>query len=595
MDTVNQVLDFQKLNVFSDEKIRINEDADRDLQTIHEEQSNNLQISSSGNSDDSNISLFNLNAVGTDFSAIVQEVTEGVVLGYDYKNSTSSVLHIRDGDKSTKPAVLPFTKTSKLEVVLDIDNRDEGWTFYSNPAIIKRIVGNLVSNSIKYTQEKGWVKVALLANSITPASNGAPRAVVSLIVSDSGKGMSREFLKTRLFTPFTQENPMAAGSGLGLSIVRQLVRMLDGQIDVSSQLGKGTTITITMKVTQKVSGTAMGANPRNDLILQRSKTAGKRGLILGFERFKEYSSPEQRGANFLYESFIKYAKDFFKMEVVDDSSVSDASDSHIIVVNEFDTVCKLQGLAALKTRPVIVMSSSTPRYSDLKKFEFDRDPRYFTYLRKPCGPKKLAMALQFCIDILEHGLPPIQYGDAQSPPTSMPEAVAFPPILSQFNSIVEDSAEFTASAVAPLISPQLSPRSQDQQKELGEQHPQQHAELQLDRRVSSEPSKIEIASTLKCDLSLPPKASTAVREFTAEASVKKDIPPRQPNILCVEDNKINMMLLTTYLKNKKYPFKMAYDGAEAIERFNEEVPAGGFDCILMDLRKYLFLFTLRKC
>jgi PleD family two-component response regulator len=66
----------------------------------------------------------------------------------------------------------------------------------------------------------------------------------------------------------------------------------------------------------------------------------------------------------------------------------------------------------------------------------------------------------------------------------------------------------------------------------------------------------------------------------------RDASPHQPRILCVEDNKINMMLVTTYLKKKKYPFEMAFDGAEAFDKVKEEISRGrDFDCILMDLRK----------
>lgn len=55
---------------------------------------------------------------------------------------------------------------------------------------------------------------------------------MTLTVADSGEGISREYLKNNLFTPFVQENPTLFGMGLGISIVRQIVGELNGSIDV---------------------------------------------------------------------------------------------------------------------------------------------------------------------------------------------------------------------------------------------------------------------------------------------------------------------------------------------------------------------------
>lgn len=61
-----------------------------------------------------------------------------------------------------------------------------------------------------------------------------------LSVTDSGCGMSQEFLKNQLFSPFSQEDHLSEGVGLYLSIVHQLVVLLDGSIDLRSEPGIGT-------------------------------------------------------------------------------------------------------------------------------------------------------------------------------------------------------------------------------------------------------------------------------------------------------------------------------------------------------------------
>jgi hypothetical protein len=73
---------------------------------------------------------------------------------------------------------------------------------------------------------------------------------VILTVSDSGKGISQDYLRHRLFTPFAQEDSFAPGTGLGLSLVRQMAITLGGNIDVASRVGQGTTVTVTMPLVQ---------------------------------------------------------------------------------------------------------------------------------------------------------------------------------------------------------------------------------------------------------------------------------------------------------------------------------------------------------
>ena len=69
-------------------------------------------------------------------------------------------------------------------------------------------------------------------------------------VSDTGIGMSQDYL-TKIFDAFTREQNTTkskiAGSGLGMSIVRKYVELLGGTIDVESELGKGSTFTVTLK------------------------------------------------------------------------------------------------------------------------------------------------------------------------------------------------------------------------------------------------------------------------------------------------------------------------------------------------------------
>ncbi len=110
---------------------------------------------------------------------------------------------------------------------------------------LQQIMINLVGNAIKFT-EKGEVVVNVSAE---PGDDGSP--MLSVSVSDTGIGMSEESGK-RLFMPFAsvtdKDDAPQKGSGLGLAISKQLIELMDGQINLQSELGKGTTVWFTVPV-----------------------------------------------------------------------------------------------------------------------------------------------------------------------------------------------------------------------------------------------------------------------------------------------------------------------------------------------------------
>ncbi len=58
--------------------------------------------------------------------------------------------------------------------------------------------------------------------------------------------MSEDFMRRKLFVPFTQESSVTPGSGLGLSLVQGIVKSLNGKIDVKSEVGKGTNMEVSL-------------------------------------------------------------------------------------------------------------------------------------------------------------------------------------------------------------------------------------------------------------------------------------------------------------------------------------------------------------
>lgn len=111
-----------------------------------------------------------------------------------------------------------------------------------SPTHIRQILVNLLDNSIKYNKRGGTVT---FSSTIKPLDD--EHAVFCFSVSDTGIGMTPEFL-TRIYEPFAQEGDDARskfqGTGIGMSIVKSLLDMMGGTIEISSEVGVGSTFNV---------------------------------------------------------------------------------------------------------------------------------------------------------------------------------------------------------------------------------------------------------------------------------------------------------------------------------------------------------------
>lgn len=110
-----------------------------------------------------------------------------------------------------------------------------------NELYLRQIFLNIYSNCIKYNRPGGKV-ITHVTSSELP--NG--KVLLRWEITDTGIGMSPEFLK-RVFEPFARESSVAStvgGTGLGMPIVKQLIELMGGSIEISSELGEGSTFVI---------------------------------------------------------------------------------------------------------------------------------------------------------------------------------------------------------------------------------------------------------------------------------------------------------------------------------------------------------------
>lgn len=130
-------------------------------------------------------------------------------------------------------------KAGESGVSLSVDAPISPLGVYTDPDRLERVLTNLLDNAFKYTPEGGAVAL----------SAAATYGAVQVSVADSGQGITPEMLPNifeRFYRVEKSRSTRHGGAGLGLSICRELVETLGGTILVRSQVGQGTTFTVTL-------------------------------------------------------------------------------------------------------------------------------------------------------------------------------------------------------------------------------------------------------------------------------------------------------------------------------------------------------------
>lgn len=146
---------------------------------------------------------------------------------YELRCSNQNIINIIE---DITLSVADYTKNNKINLIFDTN--DEDVITYCDPDKIERIMLNLLSNAIKYTPENGFIKVKI----------NSTKDEIIISVKDSGVGIPNEKLYD-IFDRFGQVddslNRKCEGSGIGLSLVKNLVEMHGGEIHVNSEVNKG--------------------------------------------------------------------------------------------------------------------------------------------------------------------------------------------------------------------------------------------------------------------------------------------------------------------------------------------------------------------
>lgn len=584
LDTINMVLDYSKINAFerSVSKSRKSKRRKNILSTAH------LRPA--------------LNIYGdVDLAVITEEVVEGVATGQVYKDRLEGV---DPSDAGRAEDTLRRRSNSwgapDVEIIIDIAPRK--WTFLTQPGAFRRVVMNVFGNSIKYTS-KGSITVKLDAHPAPKKDETEEIEIVSLIITDTGQGISPHYMKTKLFTPFAQESSIAPGTGLGLSLVRSIVRMLNGEINIQSTLGVGTTVTIKfpMVVSRSPSGATSSSTPQSSgsverikddsLIVIQKKAAGRTAMhYTGSDSRENDEGPRQ-----LRQVIEMYLTKWYGFTTKANFSRNDPVD--IIVVSQFD----LPGLIAALTRvygktemPMIAVICATGKLSTAGK-NIDRNIESLSY---PFGPYKLAKVIRWLLDKLASPVPSRARLSSTSSGSrdGITEVVqAVQEVKLGARNVVQQGQMMANEEYGPLMVEALSAQSSRSiEQGSGFPFPQSIEEAGI---TSPTTSTHDEATPLATQRHLPtpsrvplpptPGIKEPLKQLSSTSTTAASPTPRSPRMLLVDDNNVNLRLLHTFMQKRGYTdIHLASDGLQAVNMYKSLVardPAEPPDIIFMDI------------
>jgi PAS domain S-box-containing protein len=143
--------------------------------------------------------------------------------------------HLCDVFREVRSITHQLAINKLIEISFDVI--DSNHHYFGDPARLRQVLINVISNSIKFT-EKGSVKISCTAGEILEKNHE-----IQITIADTGIGMDSSFIHS-IFEKFSQENNSIqrkyGGTGLGMAITKQIVEMMNGHVEVTSEKGKGT-------------------------------------------------------------------------------------------------------------------------------------------------------------------------------------------------------------------------------------------------------------------------------------------------------------------------------------------------------------------
>ena len=188
--------------------------------------------------------LANISSASHHLLGLINEVLDMAKIESGSIGLTDEEFELSDSIEKLLTIVNPQIVAKNLDLRVDVvDIKHEH--VIGDLTRLQQVFVNIMGNAIKFTPEGGSISMRISELPSRVHDSGC----YEFVFSDTGCGMSKEFMET-IFEPFTRANDSRTtgieGTGLGMAIVKSVVSLMDGTVDVDSELGKGTTFTVTV-------------------------------------------------------------------------------------------------------------------------------------------------------------------------------------------------------------------------------------------------------------------------------------------------------------------------------------------------------------
>lgn len=549
-----------------------------------------------------------------DLGALLEDVAESVAAGHTFQHSSS--MHRAFPKLDAHATVPPLNASSQppngpgsedmqgVTVLLDVTPR-VCWMVKAEPGALQRIIMNLFGNALKYTSS-GFVALSLRALKTTIDD----KISVLLRVADSGKGISEMFQRNKLFRPFSQEDSFQPGSGLGLSIVKQIVESIGGTIEVNSTPGKGTTFDVYLQLTPAEStATERSGSEARDAslpdqilgvhkhpLLMTPKLVGRRLVLLDSLDPDRIRSPTHQAARFQH-TLRDTCEKWFGMHVSRATSIGEDDDVSIYLYGEPPPIEMLRYHKQVKGRQPVPVILACQNDHDARAVVRDRQAflrqlgEIVEVIQQPCGPRKLAKTFLYCLARAEESAgrksgEEVVEEVVKAPPDSATttSSVESRPVVLRANAgirqVRQELRKDVSAALALPTPPVLDPATPSWDN-CGT------GDISLDLLASPDQKSEPNGESLHCQP--PPPPTPARGPGDQKPPQQTPAPPKPTHLLIVDDNKINRQLLIMFIKKCGFTYQEAENGQEAVDLFsptcNEDASSlpHKFDHILMDI------------
>ncbi|RXW24263.1 hypothetical protein EST38_g1595 [Candolleomyces aberdarensis] len=504
----------------------------------------------------------------TDLSQLIEDAVDGSWIGHRARtaimgNSGIGSVYSPPSDDQAHDADAS-QPVYHVETIIDIGYREQGWLLKLEKGGIRRVLMNLFGNSLKFTTD-GYVLVKLRL--LPPGDKDPPNKVrVELAVEDTGKGISRNFLKNQLFHPFSQENPLQTGTGLGLAIVNSIVTSenVGGKVDVWSEEGNGTEIRVTFPAQAPEDDYHMAlASQEVQPFRMEDGTQLPSVKLLGF-------NSSHRGVQLLENVIRRYVTEWWGLRIEEGPGRGE-----IVIVNE-DIGPLIDAVERRDiSRPFVVLWGARGNPSILTVTgEYEKMGGFCRILYKPGGPTRLRAMLKLCIHAWKIG-PGRQVASVQGRRSSARgEADRYSSAVWRRNS----DETYKPARISAGARPSMHPRSMTVAPTSIPSNLRNNVVSERDEELDQDTPVTTTMDPVLATISVGSGGS--LLKSAVQSPETTVITDRKTRVLVVEDNTILRNLLIKWLSKKGYDFKDAVDGLEGVTLYREDGP---FDVVLIDL------------